>query len=810
MKQSNDFVWVLKHQTNKLTKTWEKDGTISNYDDPKMFIGDEQPVNSIHDLSKILSKLERMPNACIIRGKYKGFDHSKQVEPDDTKQGRVLRRKSVHDDVPHHWFLVDIDNYEPVEADAMLDPVGAIDEFIRTKLPNCFHGTSYHWQLSSSAGHPSKNPAKLKAHAWFWLKTPYTSVQMRMWANANDYAGDKALFDTIQVHYTAAPVFEDGVHNPVTVRSGFVDGDFGEMVDLTISEEILRTAGDGSAPASRMQKLQAVHASDPIAALLNEKSMVKSKRPDGGLNITCPRHEHHTGESGESSTIYYAAYTGGYRRGTFVCLHEHCRGVAQSQFLDALGYDDLSNVFQAITDHAAFESYGDISNGRRFAEKFRGIFLFSHATSTWYLWDGQRWKPCDTGEAIAAAKAIADECISETLTRLKDEGTESAKRSHTQALAVHRSIQKLEAMLKAASSEPGMSIAHPGLFDADPWKLNVRNGVLDLKTGELLPARPEMRGSRLAGVAYDRLAECPMWIDFVHAIMHSDSEMVGFLQRVCGYALTGFVDEEKLFFFYGTGANGKSVFANILLAAFDEYGVTVRAALLARDPKGSGSDAEREKARLPGARIALMNETGQADIWDDQRTKELVSRENISARQLYAESFEFTPTHKLIIRGNHQPGAMDGSDGFWRRIVLIGFTRQFGEAERIPDLDRQIIERELPGVLAWMVDGCLEWRKNGLQVPAKVTAAVNAYRKDTDLMGEWIASECTRTPEAEGVSSELFSDYVDFLKDANVKAPSRNVFGRQLVQRGFRKRESNGKVFYSGLAVRNPFDSEGA
>lgn len=458
--------------------------------------------------------------------------------------------------------------------------------------------------------------------------------------------------------------------------------------------------------------------------------------------------------------------------------------------------------------HKGFESYGDISNGRRFADRFRGKFLFVHASSNWYTWDRLRWQPCQAGEAMAAAKVIADECLDEAHGVLKSEGTEAAKRGYTQALSVHRSIQKLEAMLKAAGSEPGMSIAHPGLFDSDPLTLNVRNGALDLRSGRLLPAMPEMMGSRLAGAEYDPLAQCPMWTGFLASIMHDDSEMVGFLQRICGYALTGFVDEEKLFFFYGTGANGKSVFANVLLAVFGEYGVTVRAALLARDPRGSGGDAEREKARLPGSRVALMNETGQADVWDDQRTKEIVSRENISARQLYGESFEFRPTHKLVIRGNHQPGAMDGSDGFWRRIVLIGFTRQFAEHERVPDLDRQIIDHELPGVLAWMVDGCLAWQKHGLQTPAKISAAVNAYRKDTDLLGEWLESECVRSTDVEGISSELFTNYIDFLKAANVKAPSRSVFGRQLVQRGFRKRESNGKTFYVGLTIRCPFEPD--
>ena len=459
-------------------------------------------------------------------------------------------------------------------------------------------------------------------------------------------------------------------------------------------------------------------------------------------------------------------------------------------------------------ERRTFESYGDLSNGRRLADRFRGRLLYVHAVATWYAWNGQRWAPCDSGEAMPAAKLIADECISETVSALRNDPTEGAKRNVTQALGVHRSIRRLEAMLQVAASEPGMSIAHPGLLDADPLKIGVQNGVLDLRNGELLEARPDMLISRQTGTPYVWQAECPTWDQFLSDAMQGDAEMVAFLRRICGYALTGLVDDEKLFFMYGTGANGKSVFANVVSAVMGEYAVTVRAALLARDPKGSGSDAEREKARLPGARIALVNETGQADVWDDQRVKESVSRERISARQLYGESFDFMPTHKLFVRGNHQPGAMDGSEGFWRRIVMIGFTRQFSEAERIPDLDRKIVDRELPGVLSWMVAGCLEWQKYGLQVPPSIAAAVATYRRDTDLMGEWIDACCTVCPGAEGSINDLFRSYEFFLKEANTRAPSRNTFGRQLVQRGFAKRSSNGRTLYSGVAIRNPFEGD--
>lgn len=450
----------------------------------------------------------------------------------------------------------------------------------------------------------------------------------------------------------------------------------------------------------------------------------------------------------------------------------------------------------------SIETYGDISNGRRFAEHFRGRLLYCHGNGAWYQWDAQRWERCENGEPIAAAKLIAEDCFNEASGALRKESSDWAKRNFSQALAVHRSASRLENMLKCACSEAGMSIANPGLFDADPWKLAVRNGVLDLRTGTLIDAASDMLISRQAGTHYDFQADCPRWRQFLAEVCNGDDDMSAFLQRVCGYALTGSVTEEKLFFMYGTGANGKSVFANIVAAVFGEYAVTVRAALLARDPRGTGSDAEREKARLPGARLALVNETGQGDMWDDQRVKEITSRERISARYLHQESFDFMPTHKLFIRGNHQPGAMDASDGFWRRMVLIGFTRQFNESERVPDLDSRIIETELPGVLAWMVDGCISWQREGLRVPAGMRAAVEAYRRDTDLLGEWLRLHCINSLHAETPVSALFHSYERFLRDGNIKAPSRSAFGRQLVSRGHKKRESNGQSLYSGLALR--------
>ena len=227
-----DSITILRHSAIQLAKTWQVDGSISAYQDAKYFSQLVKPVSSIQDLSQVLSDLEHDFNACVIRGTYKGDDHARQVDT-EFKQGKTRRKSFLFDDNPHHWVLIEIDDFEPVLADPVLEPIDAINEYIVSCLPDCFLETSYHWQLSNSAGH-RKNEGKLKAHVWFWLECSYTSDQLKAWAEQNNIALDKSVLNSVQIHYTAAPIFEHGVSNPVPVRSGFVDGVLGDAVDLEI------------------------------------------------------------------------------------------------------------------------------------------------------------------------------------------------------------------------------------------------------------------------------------------------------------------------------------------------------------------------------------------------------------------------------------------------------------------------------------------------------------------------------------------------------------------------------------------------
>ena len=454
------------------------------------------------------------------------------------------------------------------------------------------------------------------------------------------------------------------------------------------------------------------------------------------------------------------------------------------------------------------ETFGDLSNGRRFAEKFRGKFLYVHASKKWLYWSGTHWVWCEGGEAIQAARTIVTQALDDALSTWQNDPTDYNRNNYNQAVSVHRNARRLDALLTVATTEPGMGIASPALLDANPLLLGVRNGVVNLRDGSLLVPDPAMHISRQAGAAFNREARCPKWLKFLHDVFKGDSELIAFIQRACGYSLTGLMDEEVLFFMWGHGANGKSVFANVLHAVFGDYAVTVRATMLARDAKGNSGEAEREKARLPGARLALINEVGSADVFDDQRVKELVSRERVSARALYAESFEFMPTHTIWIRGNNQPGAMDTSDGFWRRIHLIGFTRQFAEDERVPDLDRQIIDSERDGILAWMIEGCVHWQREKLHAPASVKAASAQWRGDTDLIGQWLEACCRLDAHAETPVSRLFESYCAFLRKGNIKEPTCLVFGRQLSQRGYGQRRTNAARLTQGIALIDLFEAE--
>jgi hypothetical protein len=359
----SDTLSVLTHPRNRVTKTWKADGTIAAFDDAKYYRLERRAVDGIESLSSLLTELETQPSSCLIRGDYVSNHIAMARDGDQWKPGYVRKALDYFQDQPLHSVMIDVDGYEPFVWDAMTHPEKAIDEFVQLRLSEDWHNAAYHWQLSSSAGHPSK-PDGLRAHLWFWLDSPLTSAQLKAFAKATRLEADLALFNPVQAHFTANPVFEPGVVDPVVRRSGFTAGH--PSVHLTGE---IPTVAVASAGGSGQRLLDIAH-EDPIANRLDELGLVKSKTRDG-FNIECPFDEDHSGPSAETATQYRLPYTNGHALGQFICLHAHCTERPRMEYMHKLGlvntiddFEDVSQLPEVVEAKAVADAAAEVKEAR--------------------------------------------------------------------------------------------------------------------------------------------------------------------------------------------------------------------------------------------------------------------------------------------------------------------------------------------------------------------------------------------------------------------------------------------------------------
>lgn len=449
------------------------------------------------------------------------------------------------------------------------------------------------------------------------------------------------------------------------------------------------------------------------------------------------------------------------------------------------------------------DTYGDMGNGEHFAIRYRGKFLYIVASKTWVYWDDVRWKVCDNGEHVEAAKLVASDRFLAAAKAKIESGTEADNANYRQASKTINDIHRINNILSSASSIRGMSESSFSKFDSDPYLFSVRNGVVDLLNGELLEPKQSMLNSKQANCKYVDGAQCPRFLKFMDEIFLGDTEMVQFVQRTIGMSMIGKVIEEVVIFMLGSGSNGKSVLANILFAVLGDYVVTMDSSVLMRNSRSSANEAAtREKARLQGVRVAMMNELESDDVFSEKTLKELGSSEAITARNLYEKSFQFMPTHTIFLRGNHLPGVRDATNGFWRRMVTLEFKRQFEPHERDTKLAERILAEERDGVFMWMLQGCLDFQEQGLKIPKSVQAIANQYRKDSDVIGEWI-EECCNVGEGQSVSLQsAYVNYCDQMRAVGIHAFPKLKFKKAILERKlFDVRRATGGQTIFGLSL---------
>ena len=440
----------------------------------------------------------------------------------------------------------------------------------------------------------------------------------------------------------------------------------------------------------------------------------------------------------------------------------------------------------------------DSERAERFVELFADELRYVHAWDKWLLWNGFRWVADVDGAIFRKAQELPPLLIEEA-SLLED--VDERKRAWGQAIRAGDKA-KIEAMVGLARHHMA---ATPTLFDSDPTLLGVANGVVDLHTGRFRNARREDYIIKQAGTAYDESAKCPLWETFLLRIFDGDTELVSFIQRAIGYSLTGCISEQCLFFLFGTGSNGKSTLAECLQDLFGDYALKTASSLYTLDKHGrEPADAI---ARLVGKRFVTGSETEEGDDLAESRVKDITGGDTLTGRELYHSAFNFKPSHKLWIYGNHRPNVRGNDHGVWRRLKLVPFRVQISESEKDPDLGKKLRE-ELPGILNWAINGCLEWRQVGLRGARAVVEATADYREDEDELGEFITRMCWNEGEVE--RGTLYRAYIIWA-DArgNRYLPKQTTFSKRIGERpGITSRKSGAERYWTGISLRTREEQE--
>jgi putative DNA primase/helicase len=442
------------------------------------------------------------------------------------------------------------------------------------------------------------------------------------------------------------------------------------------------------------------------------------------------------------------------------------------------------------------DHHTDLGNARRFVKRHGENVRFVPEWGKWLVWNEFRWEIDGDGAVMRLAKETVEAMYSEALGLANEEERTSLLKRAIKSQGEPR----LKAMVSLAESEAAVVVAAHKL-DAESWLLGVRNGVIDLKTGQFRPARREDLITKQANVSFDRKARCPNWTKFLRTVTAGNSDLQQYIQRVSGYTLTGSAREEVLFVLYGTGNNGKSTYRETMHSLLGDYALAADAGLLIERKTPGG--ATPELARLKGRRLVSINETSENEHLNEARVKFITSQDRITARGLYQDFFDFDPSHKTFLTTNHKPIIRGTDIGIWRRIHLLPFTMAIPADKVEKDFRERRLMPELPGILNWAVAGLAAYRKQGLNPPQAVLASTQEYRDDMDVVGQWISERCEVAPRAAVASSAAYDDYRQWAADEVGWELRKLTFRRHLTDRGFTaKKGTHGQRMILGLRLK--------
>ena len=437
----------------------------------------------------------------------------------------------------------------------------------------------------------------------------------------------------------------------------------------------------------------------------------------------------------------------------------------------------------------------DTGNAERFVARYGAEIRYCDEWGKWLIWDGRRWER----DGMRLIRRFAKNTVRGMYNQASLIEDDVERKSLVKYALGSEAMIKIKNMIEGATSEPGIPVRTQDL-DADSMLLNVENGTIDLRSGELRSHRQEDLITKLAPLPYNPDADCPLWLDFLNLIMMGRTELVDFLQKAVGYSLTGDTSEDVFFFLYGpTAENGKTTFLNTIHYLLGDYACRSQIeTFLATYHDNIPNDL----AALHGARFVSAVEPQKGRRFNEARLKALTGGEPMQARFMRAEFFEFQPQLKIWISSNNRPNITDTTRGMWRRVRAIPFDYRIPEK----DQDKHFEERlrvEWPGILNWALAGCAAWLKDGLETPEAVVTATTEYKDDMDVLSDFIAERLIKDPAAKLQSSLLYDDYKAYSEGIGEKKPwSMPVFVREMKERGFKKKKLPEGMFWIGIGLK--------
>lgn len=462
-------------------------------------------------------------------------------------------------------------------------------------------------------------------------------------------------------------------------------------------------------------------------------------------------------------------------------------------------------TLQAI---AEAESHNEAGDADLFAIMFSGSVCYDHAARAWHVWYGHYWQEDQTASIYGyVTKKLAAAYMRGAGDALEEDAKDLAARLSKRA-------NQLQAK-KRADNVIALSAAHPDIaitgeeWDSDPWRLGVENGVINLRTGEFRPGRPGDYLRAHAPTAWQGLdTPAPRFERFIGEIFNHDQPKADFIQRLLGYGLTGLTREHVLPVFYGPlGRNGKSTLLETLGHVLGPDLATSTQADAIMDISGHGDGPRPFVYALRGKRLVWASESNEGRRLNSGLVKQLTGGDRLNVRTLHSKPVEFEPSHLLLLITNHRPHIPADDDAIWDRVFLVPFTMRFVDRPSKPNelkADKALkdtLRAEAPGILAWLVRGCLAWQREGLQAPDSVRAATEEYRADEDTLARFIAECCVLSPGAKVRGGALYEAYENWTQDNALQPLNKNTFGQRMKQR-FELVPPKNVVTYGGIGLK--------